>query len=142
MVSTKPYLIRALWQWCVDQGQTPYLVVEVDASTQVPAGYVKDGQITLNIGLEATNQLDLGNEFISFQARFGGVAQQIFVPISRVAAIFARESQEGMGFEVEDDAVDTAQPDVTEEASAAPQEDDTPPPSPAGGGRPRFTVVK
>lgn len=151
-ISTKPYLIRALWQWAIDQGQTPQIVVAVDEHTQVPAGYVKDGQIVLNIGLEATNQLDIGNEFIAFQARFGGVAQQIFVPIERVAAIFARESNEGMGFEI----TETQAAERINEPAAAPglkpvetsgdkeASSDVPPdePSPPSGGRPRFTVVK
>jgi stringent starvation protein B len=157
-VSTKPYLIRALWQWCIDQGETPYIVVAVDEHTQVPAGYVKDGQIVLNVGLEATNQLDIGNEFIAFQARFGGVAQQIFVPVERVAAIYARESGEGMGFEVTEveqkdatQTADAAQPVVSALKTVEPvagegkqgedgSPDDTPPGS--GGVRPRFTVVK
>ncbi|HTH95017.1 MAG TPA: ClpXP protease specificity-enhancing factor [Rhodocyclaceae bacterium] len=149
-ISTKPYLIRALWQWAIDQGQTPQIVVAVDEHTQVPAGYVKDGQIVLNIGLEATNQLDIGNEFIAFQARFGGVAQQIFVPIERVAAIFARESNEGMGFEI----AETQAAEQTNEQSPIlkPVEhssneiasETSPPdePTPPSGGRPRFTVVK
>lgn len=149
MTSTKPYIIRALWQWCIDQGQTPHIVVAVDEHTQVPAGYVKDGQITLNIGVDASHQLDIGNEFIAFQARFGGVAQQIFVPIERVAAIYARESNEGMGFEVTE--VESANADLDEEASepllSSVSSDETPPddePSPpsGGGARPRFTVVK
>lgn len=154
--STKPYLIRALWQWCMDQGQTPYIVVAVDEHTQVPAGYVKEDQIVLNIGMEATNQLDIGNEFISFQARFGGVAQQIFVPVERVAAIYARESNEGMGFEVTEvekkeqgpdkaaerpaeNAVVSAIKPVESTGSEVPP--DEPPPS-GGGARPKFTVVK
>jgi stringent starvation protein B len=145
-VSTKPYLIRALWQWCVDQGQTPYIVVAVDEHTQVPAGYVKDGQIVLNVGLEATNQLDIGNEFIAFQARFGGVAQQIFVPIERVAAIYARESNEGMGFEVTETASKGEATPAGSSAKPAETKDDGSPPDepnpPSGGGRPRFTVVK
>lgn len=154
-VSTKPYLIRAIWQWCMDQGETPYIVVAVDEHTQVPAGYVKDGQIVLNVGLEATNQLDIGNEFIAFQARFGGVAQQIFVPVERVAAIYARESGEGMGFEIsetasrEGDTLPAADGGSDKPASfIKPVENtgselppDEPPPS-GGGQRPRFTVVK
>lgn len=148
-VSTKPYLIRALWQWCMDQGETPYIVVAVDEHTQVPAGYVKDGQIVLNVGLEATNQLDIGNEFIAFQARFGGVAQQIFVPIERVAAIYARESGEGMGFEITETLAKekvAAKPVISIKPDGEPPErpDDEPPPEnpPHGGARPRFTVVK
>ncbi|MDE2599361.1 MAG: ClpXP protease specificity-enhancing factor [Rhodocyclaceae bacterium] len=153
-VSTKPYLIRAIWQWCMDQGETPYIVVAVDEHTQVPAGYVKDGQIVLNVGLEATSQLDVGNEFIAFQARFGGVAQQIFVPVERVAAIYARESGEGMGFEISEVVkknLPTPQDDKPATGNLKPVEasgeragDDAPPdePTPPGGNRPRFTVVK
>lgn len=146
--STKPYLIRAIWQWSLDQGQTPYIVVDVDEHTQVPAGYVKDGQIVLNVGLEATNQLDIGNEFIAFQARFGGVAQQIFVPIERVAAIYARESNEGMGFDVTQvtpTEMAEAKPAVSSIKPVEKTDSETPPdePSPpSGGGKPKFTVVK
>lgn len=145
-VSTKPYLIRALWQWCMDQGETPYIVVAVDEHTQVPAGYVKDGQIVLNVGLEATNQLDIGNDFIAFQARFGGVAQQIFVPVERVAAIYARESGEGMGFEVSEVEAKESKPAEPAIKPVVTGGSDTPPdePNPPGGGgaRPKFTVVK
>lgn len=150
--STKPYLIRAIWQWCMDQGETPHIVVAVDEHTQVPAGYVKDGQIILNVGGEATNQLDIGNEFIAFQARFGGVAQQIFVPVERVAAIYARESGEGMGFEISETPASEYAPDSEETATEKPAiksventGGEIPPdePTPGGGGnRPRFTVVK
>lgn len=100
MTSTKPYLVRAIHEWCVDQGFTPYLGVAVDASTRVPREFVKDGQIVLNLGLEATHQLLLGNEEITFQARFGGKAYPVVVPLDRVAAIYARENGEGMAFEV------------------------------------------
>lgn len=98
--STKPYFIRALHEWCTDNGYTPHIVVHVDENTLVPRGYISDGQITLNLGLLATNQLDLNNEFISFQARFGGKTEDIWVPIKAVSAIFARETGAGMGFEV------------------------------------------
>lgn len=154
-VSTKPYLLRAIWQWCMDQGETPYIVVAVDEHTQVPAGFVKDGQIVLNVGMEATNQLDIGNEFIAFQARFGGVAQQIFVPVERVAAIYARESGEGMGFEItetvskEGDAAPADEAGSEKPASAIKSVENTgselppdEPTPPSGGQRPRFTVVK
>ena len=90
MLSTKPYLIRAIHEWCSDQGFTPYLSVKVDATTRVPREFVKDGEIVLNVGVEATHQLLLGNEEISFQARFGGKAFPVVVPIARVAAVYAR----------------------------------------------------
>ena len=99
MLSTKPYLLRAIYEWCVDQGFTPYLTVWVDKQTRVPAAHVLDGQIVLNAGPEATHGLKMGNEEISFQARFGGVAHQIVVPVDNVAAIYARENGQGMAFE-------------------------------------------
>src|SRR3546814_21197530 len=98
--STKPYLIRALHEWCTDNGYTPHIVVTVDANTVVPPAHIHDGQITLNIGTLATNRLTLGNEYIEFQTRFGGVTEQIFVPVATVSAIYARETGAGMGFNV------------------------------------------
>jgi stringent starvation protein B len=100
MQSFKPYLIRALHEWCVDQGYTPYISVAVDAITRVPQEYVKNGEIVFNIGLEATHQLQLGNDDITFQGRFGGRVFPVIVPIARVAAIYAKENGEGMTFEV------------------------------------------
>lgn len=98
--STKPYLIRALHEWCTDNGYTPHIVVTVDANTVVPRAHIHDGQITLNIGALATNRLALGNDYIEFQARFSGVTEQIYVPVAAVSAIYARETGAGMGFEV------------------------------------------
>ncbi len=121
--STKPYFIRALHEWCTDNGYTPHVVVQVDDNTRVPRAFISDGQITLNVGLLATNQLDLNNEFISFQARFGGKTEDVWVPISAVSAIFARETGAGMGFEVGDSnegfsaASDAASDDMTNEAT-------------------------
>lgn len=99
--STKPYMIRALHEWATDNGYTPHIVVQVDANSRVPRAFVQDGQITLNIGMEATNKLVIGNDFIDFQARFGGKTENISVPVGAVAAIYARETGAGMGFEVE-----------------------------------------
>ena len=112
--STKPYLIRAIHEWCIDQGFTPYLAVSVDARTRVPREHVKDGQIVLNLGPEATHQLVMGNESISFSARFNGVAQALSIPVENIAAIYARENGQGMAFEVVS-AADAA----TDAASAA-----------------------
>ena len=98
--STKPYLIRAIHEWCLDQGYTPYLAVSVDGRTRVPREHVKDGQIVLNLGPEATHQMVMGNELITFSARFNGVAQALSIPIENVAAIYARENGQGMAFEV------------------------------------------
>lgn len=100
--STKPYLIRALHEWCTDNGYTPHIVVTVDANTVVPPAHIQDGQITLNIGTLATNQLVIGNEYIEFQTRFSGVTEHIFVPVATVSAIYARETGVGMGFEVQE----------------------------------------
>lgn len=96
--STRPYLIRALYEWCTDNGFTPYVAVMVDDSVQVPREYVKDGEIVLNISFDATSSLKLGNEFIEFKARFAGVAREIMVPVDRVIAVYARETGQGMAF--------------------------------------------
>ena len=98
--STRPYLIRALHDWCTDNGFTPYIAVFVDAKVQVPQEYVKNGEIVLNVGFEATSGLKLGNEQIEFKARFGGSAREIVVPIDHVVAIYARENGQGMAFPV------------------------------------------
>ena len=96
--STRPYLIRALYEWCTDNGLTPYVAVQVEGSVQVPREYVKDGEIVLNISFDATSSLQLGNDFIEFKARFGGKPREILVPIGRVTAIYARENGQGMAF--------------------------------------------
>lgn len=96
--STRPYLIRALYEWCTDNGLTPYVAVRVDESVQVPREYVKDGEIVLNISYDATSALQLGNDFIEFKARFGGKPRDIMVPVGRVIAIYARENGQGMAF--------------------------------------------
>ena len=98
--STRPYLIRALHEWCTDNGYTPYLAVHVDETVQVPMEYVKNGEIVLNVSFEATSALTLGNDLVSFRARFGGVARDISVPVDRVVAIYARENGQGMAFPV------------------------------------------
>jgi stringent starvation protein B len=95
---TRPYLIRALHDWCTDNGFTPYLAVHVDRSVQVPMEYVKNNEIVLNVGFEATSGLKLGNDFIEFRARFGGMARDILVPVDHVVAIYARENGQGMAF--------------------------------------------
>ena len=112
--STRPYLIRALYDWCTDNGFTPYVAVLVDDTVQVPREYVKNGEIVLNISFDATSSLKLGNEFIEFKARFAGTAREIMVPVNRVIAIYARENGQGMAFPV---AVPTAGTPPTIEAS-------------------------
>lgn len=100
-VSTRPYLIRAIHQWCTDQGQTPYMVVWVDENVQVPMEFVKNNEIVLNVAYTATQGLNIDNDWISFSARFGGVSREIWVPVGNVLSIFSRDSGEGMGFELE-----------------------------------------
>ena len=102
--STRPYLIRALHDWCTDNGYTPYIAVYVDASVQVPMEYVKNHEIVLNVGIDATNGLSLGNDYVEFKARFGGVARDIIVPVDHVIAIYARENGQGMAFPVPTEA--------------------------------------
>ena len=139
--STKPYLIRAIFEWCVDQGFTPYVAVAVDARTEVPRNYVKDNQIVLNLSPDAVHQLVLGNDFLTCSARFGGVAQSISVPVENIAAVYARENGQGMAFEVGTTTA-SAGPEKTEQpasTSAASEQDEPPKPSP---GRPHLTRVK
>jgi len=142
-VSTKPYLIRAIHEWCVDQGFTPYLAAVVDSNTLVPPGAARDGQIVLNVGYDATHELSIGNELITFQARFGGVAHSLAIPVGNVVAIYARENGQGMAFEVEGVAAAADEEGVEPEAPAsAPAEagDDATVPdggsAGAAGGRP------
>lgn len=96
---TKHYLVRAVFDWCVDNSLTPYLVVLVDERTRVPMQHVRDGQIVLNIAPYATNKLVIDAEAASFQARFSGVAQNLYVPMSQIVAIYARENGQGMAFQ-------------------------------------------
>jgi stringent starvation protein B len=98
VTSTRPYLIRALYEWCTDNGFTPYVAVSVNDSVQVPREYVKDGEIVLNISFDATSSLVLGNDFIEFKGRFAGTARDILIPLSQVIAIYAKENGQGMAF--------------------------------------------
>jgi stringent starvation protein B len=116
--STRPYLLRALHDWCTDNGFTPYIAVFVDASVQVPMEYVKNSEIVLNVGFEATSGLKLGNEFIEFRARFGGSARDISVPVDHVVAIYARENGQGMAFPVPSES-GAAKPDAAVPAEGA-----------------------
>ena len=106
--STRPYLIRALYEWCTDNGLTPYVAVAVDASVHVPREYVKNNEIVLNISFDATSSLQLGNEFIEFKARFAGTSRDIMVPIERVTAIYARENGQGMAFPMSNESASSA----------------------------------
>ena len=132
--STKPYLLRAIHEWCCDNGFTPYLSVIADGRAKVPREFVRDGLIVLNIGYEATGHLQIANDGITFQARFGGVARDISVPIGNVAAIYAKENGAGMAFEPESESAEGA-PDAPESAGRDPE----PPPAPT---RPKLQRVK
>ena len=148
--STRPYLIRALYEWCTDNGLTPFIAVLVDETVRVPNEYVKDGEIVLNISFDATSSLTMGNEFIEFKGRFGGVARDIFVPVGRVVAIYARENGQGMAFPML--ARSAAAPSTTPVAegkstvltqvSSATTDDGVEPPRPTGGGKPSLTRIK
>ncbi|CDG85681.1 ClpXP protease specificity-enhancing factor [Janthinobacterium agaricidamnosum] len=98
-ISTKPYMLRAIYEWCTDSGYTPYLAVKVDARATVPMEYVKKGEIVLNISFGATSGLKMENDAIRFHARFGGVSREIYVPVDNVMAIYANENGQGMAFE-------------------------------------------
>lgn len=137
--STKPYLIRAIHEWCTDNGFTPYLAVQVDERVRVPREHVRDGQIVLNVGYEATGGLQIGNDLISFQARFGGVARDISLPVGNVVAIYARENGAGMAFELERDGRES--PDSG--SGKAGKDGDQPDPlAPPPAGRPKLQRIK
>ena len=123
--STRPYLIRALYEWCCDNGLTPYVAVSVDESVHVPREYVKNGEIVLNISMDATSSLKLGNDFIEFKARFAGSAREIMVPISHVIAIYARENGQGMAFPMLDSGPGRALDAKADGDTAKPVRDDS-----------------
>ncbi len=161
-VSTKPYLLRAIHEWCSDSGLTPYIAVLADAGVNVPQEFVKNGEIVLNISPLATNRLKLGNEVIEFQARFGGVAREVVVPVDKVIAVYARESGQGMAFDVprnasagtEEAASNTVGAKtlpgpapmslvpVRAPATADNNEPGEPPPPPRRGDKPKLTRIK
>jgi stringent starvation protein B len=160
--STKPYLIRAIYEWCTDSGYTPFLAVQVDATTRVPQEFVKNNEIVLNISALATSKLSIGNELVEFQARFSGKARTISVPIANVSAIYARENGHGMAFDLAEVAIargheppalpapmvpaEPSQPEresSTRDVLKVVQPEDQPQPPPDGPkGRPRLTIVK
>ncbi|MBC7859647.1 MAG: ClpXP protease specificity-enhancing factor, partial [Burkholderiaceae bacterium] len=109
-ISTKPYMLRAIYEWCTDSGYTPYLAVKVDGATTVPMEYVKKGEIVLNISYGATSGLKMDNDSVRFHARFGGVSREIYVPVNNVMAIYANENGQGMAFEVTNMAADNPAP--------------------------------
>ncbi len=135
--SSKPYLMRAIYDWCVDSGFTPYLAVTVDAATRVPMEYVKDGEIVLNIGPIAVERFKMGNELIEFSARFNGTGRDISIPVGAVSAIYARENGQGLSFDVT--AADT--PAATGSAETG-QSGEIPPEPPRPSGKPSLRRVK
>lgn len=116
--STKPYFLRAIYEWCTDNGYTPHITVMVDASTRVPMQFVKNDEIVLNISFEATSGLKIDNDCIHFSARFGGVSRDILVPINNVIAIYARENAQGMAFAAPTMSDDGAADALPKKASA------------------------
>ena len=138
-VSTKPYFIRAIYEWCSDCGYTPYLSVRVDDRTRVPMEYVKNGEIVLNVSLNATRNLTINNELIQFSARFNGVSREVSIPVDRVQGIFARENGQGAFFTVESPAVLAAAPVGP---VAAGDVADAEPPKPPAAGKSRLKLVK
>ncbi len=143
MTSSRPYLIRAMYEWLVDNGLTPYLLVDAtQEGVEVPKDYVEDGRIVLNIGPGASRDLELGAEFVTFSARFSGQAMWVTAPIAAVSAVYAKENGQGMMFS--DDA-----PEMGGEPAAAPgvsgdsaDEPDGTPPSGGAKKRPALRVVK
>lgn len=140
--STKPYLLRAIWEWCCDNGFTPHIAVEVDERTRVPREFVRGGQIVLNLGPTATSKLQIGNDFIDFQARFNGIARELSIPVGRISAIYARENGAGMSFEIdgENDADEADFVDAGEVTELS--EDPLPEPPRPEGGRPKLQRIK
>lgn len=144
-VTTKPYLVRAIYDWCLDQGFTPYVAVAVDERTVVPPGYARDGQIVLNLAPDATNHLVMGNDLITFQARFGGVAHALSLPVANVLAIYARENGHGMAFEPEIAGAEAASEEGEHAVVADEGGDDgpeTPPAAGPGASRSHLKVIK
>lgn len=151
--ATKPYLVRAIWEWCADNGFTAYLAVQVDENTRVPVEFIKNGEIILNISGDATHKLTIGNDLIQFAARFGGVSRECSVPMSAVRGVFARENGEGMFFQAqlnEPPSIETAAPreasssSSSSTADSSPTQPTPPAPTPAGpnGRKSHLQIVK
>jgi stringent starvation protein B len=138
LIPTKPYLVRAIHEWCVDNGFSPHLLVVVSDRCRVPMAYVKDGEIVLNLNYTATKDLHIDNDAILFSARFGGVSQNLYVPMGAVKGIFARENGQGMFFELTPEEVAHASSDdVISEPESTEKIDDTP-----AKKKPTLTIVK
>jgi stringent starvation protein B len=138
-LSTKPYLIRAIYEWCSDSDHTPYISVKVDDQTRVPEEYVRDGEIILNISQDAAYHLTLGNDLIQFSARFNGVTREISIPVSAVQGIFAKESSQGILFLPEEQA-DPPQAEPGVESSG--ENPASPRRTSPKGEKPRLQIIK
>lgn len=142
LTSTKPYLLRAIFEWCVDNGFTPYISVLVDARTRVPMEYARDGEIVLNVGPLATSHLLMGNEVIECTARFSGVARELLIPVTAVTAIYARENGHGMSFEVDAKNLSGGANEVGQNAAGEVRPADLPEPPRPSGGKPTLRRIK
>ncbi|HVW63529.1 MAG TPA: ClpXP protease specificity-enhancing factor [Nitrosospira sp.] len=138
-LSTKPYLIRAIYEWCSDSDHTPYISVKVDDQTRVPEEYVKDGEIILNISQDAAYHLTLGNDLIQFSARFNGVTREISIPVSAIQGIFAKESSQGIIFPPEEQA---AAPQADPGIEGAGENRTSPRRTSSKGEKPRLQIIK
>jgi stringent starvation protein B len=136
--STTPYLIRAIYEWCVDNGFTPYLAVKVNERTKVPMEYVRDGEIILNVSADATRDLTIGNDVVQFSARFNGVSRELTVPVDSVSGVFAKETGQGLAFQQQPATEPAPGGLATVETTGEPEDKPTPP----NGGRPKLQVVK
>ncbi len=136
-ISTKPYLIRAIYEWCSDSGLTPYLNVKVDDQTHVPIEYVKNGEIVLNVSQGAARNLTISNELVQFSARFNGVSREVAVPMYSIQGIFARENGQGAFFNA-----DSPPEPVSAGAESAPPPPETPPDKPKSPSRGKLKLVK
>ena len=140
--ATKPYLVRAIWEWCADNGYTAYLAVQVDENTRVPAEFVKNGEIILNVSTDATHKLTLGNDLIQFAARFGGVSRECSIPMAAVRGIFARENGEGMFFQLQPNEAPAVEQEPIEPAADTPQPPGPGAPAAPNGRKSHLQVVK
>jgi stringent starvation protein B len=141
-ISTKPYLVRALFDWCNDSGYTPYVAVAVGPDVVVPPEYVKDGEIVLNVSPLATNRLAIGNELLEFQARFGGVPREVRVPVEAIRAIYARETGQGMAFEASSGALPGTEDAAVKPAGSAEGETAAAPPAAGPSAGPLLRVLQ
>src|ERR1043166_4184318 len=140
--STKPYLIRAIYEWCSDSGLTPYISVQVDARTRVPPEFVKNGEIVLNIGADATHRLTLGNDLIQFSARFNGVSRELSVPIEAIKGIFARENGQGLFFQLSQGNATGETPAPIHTIAVESERPSTSPNGNGSGKKPKLQIVK